>query len=1112
MNTLQELNNFGSTTIEFADGRDPTVIFDRTTPTNQDVVIATNVLHTMPAGIEILDVINYSSAACSLTVNVGTASGATVSWTTVPSGCTVTNPSTGVYNISGINSKAIWDIVKVPRILGPTGIANDFWQYSATITYNTTQTKVWYVGVYVGTITVLSTPTASTYTSGTLTALTGEPQISYPGTAPIWTVVITPEFASIIDLMSSTGTGGTTSFNSTTKVLTITGTKTQVNSQLSNINITTTANYHWSYNLTYVATNNTDVATATKTQALTSTDVSILDATRASETYSINTLTKISNGPLITDTGYTGANPYSMVVSSTDSSAVATLSTVLDESIITVASTDTDSVTNYGRLVALSGDNSYKAIASDKHIFIYFGATNNYLVATFNPTSTSILSMKFNSDGSRLVACDSSNVYVFVRLYNQWTLNYTYSGSNFYDVAISGDGNTVVVGYPTNPFILKSSQNYATVTGLSGFGYPSLKVAISSDGNYIAATDGGSSRLAIWVLSSGTYSIQYTYQYPTSPNIFSFGKSLCFYGTTNTNLLIGASYGLGVFNWSRDGTSWSQFSNIPAPSDEGTNFADSISNLAGITAISSRSVTGVKKVYTYSGTTLLQTFTPSDSPSTFGGSVAIATTGSSASPLVSSTNRAYSYTTITTEKILTKPDLTDQSGDHFGYSTSLSGDGNYLAVGAPTKDSLSSSYAGAVYIFLKTDNVWALQTRLFATTPEYNAYFGNSVSMNSDGTYLAIGANLDDNSNGESTGNVYVYTRTGTSWSLQSTLVGSDSVANDYFGFSVSLNSDATYLAVGAPLFDSNGYDGGEVYIFKRTGTSWTEQTRFWPSTVAAFDRFGWSVSIDASGAILAVGAYLDDNSGGTNAGSAYIYTRSGTTWTERTRIQASDAAANDDFAWSVSLSGNGTYLAVSAFQDDNSAGTNAGSVYIFTGSGATWTQQTRLQASDGVANDWYGSTVSLSYMGDVLAVGAQFNDSISADTGAVYTYFRTGTTWANETKFIPSNGAAADYFGYCASLDSGGSTLVVGAYLKNKTTATEAGSAYVYSLSDKLSVWDNTAKTLTITASKNFVNSTVDKIKLTPNTGYDKNFSLVYTATTPTATIASRNQRVTRT
>ena len=326
MNTLQELNNFGSTAIEFADGRDATVIFDRTTPTNQDVTTTQNTTHSLPVGIEILDVINYSSTLCKLTINVSAASGATVSWTTVPSGCTVTNPSTGVYTISGINSKAIWDIVKTPNILSPTGINNDFWQYSATITYNTTQTKVWYVGVYVGTINVLTTPTASTYTSGTLTGLTGEPQIQYPGTAPTWTVVITPEFPDIVTLISAGGTGGTTSFNSTTKALTIVGTKTQVNNRLSNISITTTATYHWSYNLTYVATNNTDVATATKTQALTSTDISTLAATRANESYTVNTLANITNGPLITDTSADGQGTYTTVITTSPTTALGSIS------------------------------------------------------------------------------------------------------------------------------------------------------------------------------------------------------------------------------------------------------------------------------------------------------------------------------------------------------------------------------------------------------------------------------------------------------------------------------------------------------------------------------------------------------------------------------------------------------------------------------------------------------------------------------------------------------------------------------------------------------------------------------------------------------------------
>ncbi|MBA7679911.1 hypothetical protein ES703_88217 [subsurface metagenome] len=176
-----------------------------------------------------------------------------------------------------------------------------------------------------------------------------------------------------------------------------------------------------------------------------------------------------------------------------------------------------------------------------------------------------------------------------------------------------------------------------------------------------------------------------------------------------------------------------------------------------------------------------------------------------------------------------------------------------------------------------------------------------------------------DDDNGSNSGSAYIFKRDGTSWSEQAKLTASDGAAYDRFGSSVSVSGD--YAIVGALLDDDNGTSSGSAYIFRRYGTSWSEQAKLTASDGAASDRFGSSVSV--SGDYTIAGAYGDDSS----SGSAYIFERSGTSWSEQAKLLASDGAASDYFGWSVSISG--VYAIVGAYLDDDSGG-GSGSAYMF--------------------------------------------------------------------------------------------------------------------------------------------------------------------------------------
>ena len=135
------------------------------------------------------------------------------------------------------------------------------------------------------------------------------------------------------------------------------------------------------------------------------------------------------------------------------------------------------------------------------------------------------------------------------------------------------------------------------------------------------------------------------------------------------------------------------------------------------------------------------------------------------------------------------------------------------------------------------------------------------------------------------------------------------------------------------------------------------------------------------TGDTVLVGAREDDDKG-SNSGSAYVFIRSGTTWTQQAKLTASDGVADDQFGFSVSVSGD-TVVVAAPLDDDN--GTNSGSAYLFTRSGTTWTQQSKLTASDGAAGDFFGISVSMS--GDTVVVGAREDDDKGANSGSAYVF-----------------------------------------------------------------------------------------------------------------------------
>ncbi len=381
-------------------------------------------------------------------------------------------------------------------------------------------------------------------------------------------------------------------------------------------------------------------------------------------------------------------------------------------------------------------------------------------------------------------------------------------------------------------------------------------------------------------------------------------------------------------------------------------------------------------------------------------------------------------------------------GDLFGHSVSVHSD---TALVGAYEDDGSVSVRGAAYVFLRTGPVWSLQQKLVVSDIEGGDYFGYTVSLHGD-TAL-VGAPRDGSSMVWDTGAAYVYVRTGTNWSEQQKLSAGDGELEDYFGYAVSLYDDTAL--VGSYRDDDQGSDSGSAYVFIRTGVNWFLQQKLTATDGEPDDWFGSSVSLFYDTAL--VGAYQEDALG-SDAGAAYVFLRTGTSWAEQQKLLASDGVLDDYFGYAVSLYDD-TAL-VGAYQED-ALGSDAGAAYVFLRIGASWTEQQKLSASDGAASAQFGWSVAL--YGDTALVGAHQDADLGSDAGAAYVFWRSGTTWVEQQKLIASDGAAGDHFGGSVSIYD--NVSLVGAP-RDDTLGLNSGSAYVLecgnALGEPCTAWDD--------------------------------------------------------
>jgi hypothetical protein len=434
----------------------------------------------------------------------------------------------------------------------------------------------------------------------------------------------------------------------------------------------------------------------------------------------------------------------------------------------------------------------------------------------------------------------------------------------------------------------------------------------------------------------------------------------------------------------------------------------------------------------------------------FGGSVAISgdtiVIGASRDDSLSN-NRGSAYVFVRSGTLWSQQQKLTASdgagGDSFGDSVAI--DGETIVVGAPWDDVGSNTDQGSAYVFLRSGSIWSEQQKLTASDGAAGELFGSSVAIS--GNTAVVGA-PDSNTyvpplicawydctvyNTDQGGSAYVFVRSGTTWSQQQKLTASDAATGDYFGTSVAVSGNTAVVGSRDDDIGSNA-NQGSAYVFMRSSTTWSQQQKLTASNGAYHDLFGTSVAIN--GDTVVVGAWDEAN---LHQGSAYIFARSGTTWSQRQELAASDGSAGDLFGYSVAISGN--RVVVGASWDDIGSNTAQGSAYIF----AIWSQQQKLTASDGAASDYFGRSVAIS--GNIAVVGAFYdNVGLNADQGSAYVFGRSGNTWGMRQKLTASDGAAGDWFGRSVAIS--GETIVVGAWRDDIGKNVDQGSAYVFARS----------------------------------------------------------------
>src|SRR6266576_1394117 len=326
--------------------------------------------------------------------------------------------------------------------------------------------------------------------------------------------------------------------------------------------------------------------------------------------------------------------------------------------------------------------------------------------------------------------------------------------------------------------------------------------------------------------------------------------------------------------------------------------------------------------------------------------------------------------------------------------------------------------------------VW-LEQKVTASDGTANSYFGSAAALN--GSTALIGADGDNSFQGAA----YLFTQSNGSWSEGQKLTASDGLAGDEFGYRVAL-ADNTLLVGAFTATVGGNASQGAAYLFTESNGTWSESQKLTASDGGLFDNFGASVALD--GSTLVVGANGATVGGNAAQGAVYVFTESNGTWTQTQKLTANDGAAYDNFGLSVALKG--STILVGSPRAAIGANAGQGALYVFTESNGTWSQMQKLTASDGTAGANFGNAIALDGSTALIAADAS---TVGGNTyqGKAYLFTESGANWSQSDTFIASDGAVDDYFGAALAWD--GVTALISTPHPTIGGNTWQGAAYFY-------------------------------------------------------------------
>jgi hypothetical protein len=379
----------------------------------------------------------------------------------------------------------------------------------------------------------------------------------------------------------------------------------------------------------------------------------------------------------------------------------------------------------------------------------------------------------------------------------------------------------------------------------------------------------------------------------------------------------------------------------------------------------------------------------------------------------------------------------------FGHAVAIDLTGTRVLIGA-YQDPVGIYY-GAAYVFIRSGTSWSQEAKLTLTGKATGDRLGYSVALDDNAIRAIVGLNAYG---GNDNGGVAIFTRSGTTWTQEAILTISDNGGFEGFGDSVASDTNATRIAIGASGIDVSGVNNvGAVYVYLRTGTSWSQEAKIIVADRAASDNLGKAIDIDSVGSRVIASAPYSSPGGVTNAGAAYVFTRSGTSWSQEAKLIANNKANSDLFAFSVGLTPDGTRAIISAHAADSGGFSNAGAAYVFVRSGVSWTQEAILTEGNKALNNFFGTAVAITSSGDKVIIGARgVRVGGVAAAGIAYIFSRSGTTWSQTTSFAASTKATNDFFGNSVDICADGTRLIVGKIYGDPSSTAEAGQAYIFS------------------------------------------------------------------